>query len=202
MQEEHKPIFRDFLARLSEIAWDEMELTEGEDLLTESDFDVVGLVSEPDRKYTLPTGLVVNYLIELLNPHTTDAQWRLGRTLINQLVEPHFRKANRMGRPNKVVDRIFQCVHVEWCIDTHEMGTTEAIAETVQCLGASSEQLSRWYRRGKDAKGEAADERAVATLMIDMVDQIKLILSEERLAELVEESGFIEQIKNIQDPPV
>ena len=107
-----------------------------------------------------------------------------------------------MGRPNKVVDRIFQCVHVEWCIETHEMGTTEAIAETVQCLGASGEQLSRWYKQGKEGKGEAAQERAAAILILDLADQLKQILSDERVAELVEESDFIEQIKNIQDPPV
>ena len=63
MQEELKPIFRDFLARLSEIAWDEMELPDSEDAPTEADFDIIGLVSEPARKYTLSTALVVNYLV-------------------------------------------------------------------------------------------------------------------------------------------
>lgn len=127
--------------------------------------DQVRFFDEAPKQYELQKGELVHYFSDLLRSNTTGSQWKLGRTLVNQLFR---HESPPQGRPLEIVDRIYVCTHVDWCIRIQEVGQTAALDLTAERFKYSRDTLESWFN---SSKGYAAVERYMAKLLVDLAER-------------------------------
>jgi hypothetical protein len=126
--------------------------------------------------FDLPVILIVRCLSELPRKESTDAQWLLGRTLLDQLVKRLTDGQRKPGRPTRAHDHAFIAAHVEWRFSHSEAKLEDILQRTATLFRKPGYRtLYRWYRGGK---GEASSARAAGRKAIEFFEEIHEVANE------------------------
>ena len=146
--------------------------------------EFAAFTEDKPTSFMLENTLVIQYLNDLRLPESTEPQWRVGRILANNLFQPMLRDPDAMGRPSEEIDRIFLCIHVEWCQETHKMMPDDALELTAKRFNVSASKLASWYGRA----GKAHGERTVAAQIVDFISVLTDLLDRQDVANFIPES--------------
>ena len=146
--------------------------------------EFAAFTEDKPTSYTLENMLVIQYLNDLCLPDSTEPQWQVGRILANNLLQPMLREPDAKGRPSEEIDRVFLCIHVEWCQETHKMKPADALELTALRFNVSPGKLESWYGRA----GKAHGERTVAAQIVDVISDLTDLLNQQDVASFIPDS--------------